>query len=166
MAVGVMAAFRLTVLGSMLRRCTALSPVSSSFEWHHFVDRSAPFTSSYVDNATSCRQSKSIVRLPLIYPKLVSRASLLAPRWILLTAEGPRCPLVGARWICSAAVLCGGMRFLPEHTSTRPRLTSLSTSESNRRTAQPARRPEGQAASDFFCGHTTLFVCARALSFA
>jgi hypothetical protein len=44
--------------------------------------------------------------------------------------------------------------------------TSLSTSESSRRTAQPARRSEGQAASEIFCGHTTLFVCARALSFA
>ena len=28
----------------------------------------------------------------------------------------------GALWICSATVLCGGMRLLPEHTSTRPRL--------------------------------------------
>ncbi len=44
--------------------------------------------------------------------------------------------------------------------------TSLSTSESKRRIAQPARRPEGQDASDLFCGHTTLFVCERALSFA
>ncbi len=44
--------------------------------------------------------------------------------------------------------------------------TSLSTSESNRRTAQSARRPEGQAASEIFCGHTALFVCARALSLA
>ncbi len=41
---------------------------------------------------------------------------------ILLTVEGPRCPLAGARWICSATVLCGGIRFLPKHTSTRPRL--------------------------------------------
>ena len=44
--------------------------------------------------------------------------------------------------------------------------TSMSTGESNRRTAQSARRPEGQAESEIFCGHTTLFVCARALSFA
>jgi hypothetical protein len=35
-----------------------------------------------------------------------------------------------------------------------------------RRTAQPARRPEGQAASEIFCGHITQFACARALSFA
>jgi hypothetical protein len=34
---------RLAVLGSTLRRCTALSPVSSLFEWHHFVDLSAFF---------------------------------------------------------------------------------------------------------------------------
>ncbi len=32
--------------------------------------------------------------------------------------------------------------------------------ESNRRTAQSARRPEGQAASEIFCGHTTIF-CLR-----
>ncbi len=42
--------------------------------------------------------------------------------------------------------------------------TSLSKSESNRRTAQPARRPEGQAASENFCGHTppSLFYYAHA----
>jgi hypothetical protein len=28
----------------------------------------------------------------------------------------------GALWICSATVLCGGIRLLPEHTSTRSRL--------------------------------------------
>jgi hypothetical protein len=41
--------------------------------------------------------------------------------------------------------------------------TLLSTGESNRRTAQPARRPEEQAASAKACGHTALSVlCARA----
>jgi hypothetical protein len=30
--------------------------------------------------------------------------------------------LQGALWVCSAAVLCGGMRLLPEHTSPRPLL--------------------------------------------
>ncbi len=43
MAVGATAAFRSAMLDSILRRCTALSPVSSSFKWHHFVDRSALF---------------------------------------------------------------------------------------------------------------------------
>ncbi len=43
--------------------------------------------------------------------------------------------------------------------------TSLSTSKSNQRIAQPARRPEGQAASEVFCWYINLFVCARALSF-
>jgi hypothetical protein len=38
-----MAAFRSTVLDIILRRCTALSLVSSSFEWHYFVDRLALF---------------------------------------------------------------------------------------------------------------------------
>ncbi len=41
MAVGAAAAFRSTMLDSILRRCTDLFPVSSSFEWHHFVDRLA-----------------------------------------------------------------------------------------------------------------------------
>ncbi len=43
MTVGVTAAFRSTVLGSISIRSTALSPVSLSIEWHHFVDRLAPF---------------------------------------------------------------------------------------------------------------------------
>ncbi len=42
-AVCATAAFHSTVLGSILRRCTALSPVSSSRERHNFVSRSAPF---------------------------------------------------------------------------------------------------------------------------
>jgi hypothetical protein len=47
MTVNIMAAFAQRVLDSMLRRCTALTQVSSSFEWHHFVDRSALFTNSF-----------------------------------------------------------------------------------------------------------------------
>ena len=39
--------FARRVLGSMLRRCTASTPVASSFEWHHFVNRSALFTNSF-----------------------------------------------------------------------------------------------------------------------
>jgi hypothetical protein len=48
--VGATAAFRSTVFDSIFRRCTALS---ASFEWHHFVDPSALFTSSFVDTARS-----------------------------------------------------------------------------------------------------------------
>ena len=46
--------------------------------------------------------------------------------------------------------------------------TSLSTSESNWRTARSDRRPKGQVASANACGYTSLTVllCARALSFA
>jgi hypothetical protein len=47
MTVGIMATFARQVLDSMLRRGTALTPVSSSFEWHRFVDRSALFTNSF-----------------------------------------------------------------------------------------------------------------------
>ncbi len=40
--------------------------------------------------------------------------------------------------------------------------TSLSTSESNRRTAQPERRPEGQDASEILFGaYHPLSLCAR-----
>jgi hypothetical protein len=40
--------------------------------------------------------------------------------------------------------------------------TSLSTSESNRRTAQPERRPEGQDASEVLCeAYHPLCLCAR-----
>ncbi len=53
MSVGATAAFRSTVLDIILRRCTALSPVSSSFEWHYFAGRSALFTSSFVDTMPS-----------------------------------------------------------------------------------------------------------------
>ncbi len=67
---------------------------------------------------------------------------------------------------------CGAMRrnapspWAHKHKTTPG--TSLSTSESNRRTAQPARRQKGQAASENFCGHTTLTIllCARTLSLA
>jgi hypothetical protein len=59
MTVGAIAAFRSTVFDSILRRFTALPPVSSSFEWHHFVDRSALFTSRFFDTAPSWRQSKT-----------------------------------------------------------------------------------------------------------
>jgi hypothetical protein len=43
-----------------LRRCTALSPVSSSFDWHHFVDRSALFINSFVVTATSRWKKQNI----------------------------------------------------------------------------------------------------------
>jgi hypothetical protein len=59
-----------------------------------------------------------------ICPKLISRASQSYDSPMLfLTVEGPKVPLSrGALWICCAAALCGGMRLLPEHTSTRQRL--------------------------------------------
>ncbi len=43
MGVGAMEAFCSTVLGSISRRCTALTPALLSFEWHHLFNRSAPF---------------------------------------------------------------------------------------------------------------------------
>ena len=59
MAVGATAAFRSTVFDDILRHCAALFLVSSSFEWHHFVRRSALFTNSFVDTAPLRRQSKT-----------------------------------------------------------------------------------------------------------
>ncbi len=40
------------VLGSMLRQCTASTPVSSSFEWSNFVDRSSRSTGARKHAAT------------------------------------------------------------------------------------------------------------------
>ncbi len=44
--------------------------------------------------------------------------------------------------------------------------TSLSTSEPNRRTAKPERRPEGKDVSEVLCGAYRPFHYARALFFA
>ncbi len=46
LTVGATAAFCSTVLDSILRRYTVLSPVLSSFDWHHFVDRSLAASST------------------------------------------------------------------------------------------------------------------------
>ena len=57
----------------MLRRCTALTPVSSSFEWNHFVDRSALFTNSFRQHRDimSAKQIRSadFLNLPETYFK-------------------------------------------------------------------------------------------------
>ncbi len=57
--------FARRMLGSMFRRCTALTPVSSSFEWHHFVGRSALFTSSFCRHRdiVSAKQKRSAATL-------------------------------------------------------------------------------------------------------
>jgi hypothetical protein len=82
-------------LGSMLRRCTALTPVSSSFEWHHFDDRSALFTNSFRRHRdiVSANQKRGATSLNLrgAYFKCEPFCSPL----ILLTVEGPRGPLAG-----------------------------------------------------------------------
>ncbi len=101
---------------------------------------------------------------------------------------GPWCSLAGGSLVCSAAVLCGGCLFVlvcflfvalrcyaeecafSLRTQAKDHVwasgISLRTSRSNRRTAQPARRPEKQAASENCCGYTTLLIllCARALT--
>ncbi len=91
------------VLDSILRRFTAFTPVSSSFKWHYFVDRSALFTKSF-------RRHRGIVSAK----QKLSAASLNLPVF--------RCELFGSPLICSATVLCGGMRLLPAHTSTKKTL--------------------------------------------
>ncbi len=70
----------------------------------------------------------------------------------------------GLAWL--RVVLCGGMRLLPEYTSTRPRLGPRRI-QANRTgaAAQLARHPEEQAAIVGLCGHTAFSnLCARALS--
>jgi hypothetical protein len=105
--------FARRVLGSMMRRCTASTLVSSSFEWHHFVDRSAQFTSSFRRHRgiVSAKKMRSAASLNLTEAYFTCEP--FGSPLILLTVEGPRCPLGRARWICSATVLCGGMRLLP-----------------------------------------------------
>ncbi len=64
---GLLQPFARRVLGSMLRCCTASTPVSSSFEGHHFVDRSALFTSGFRRDhgIGSAKQKRSAAELKL-----------------------------------------------------------------------------------------------------
>jgi hypothetical protein len=82
---------------------------------------------------------------------------------ILLAVEGTRCPLAGGL-VGFVALQCYAQKCafsLSTHKHKTTFGTSLSTSESNRRTAQPERRPDGQTASDFFAGiPPSLFVHA------
>ena len=59
--------FARRLLGRMLRHCTASTPVSSSFEWHHFVDRSSLFTNSFRRHRgiVSAKQKRSAASLNL-----------------------------------------------------------------------------------------------------
>jgi hypothetical protein len=83
------------VLDSMLRRSTVLTPVSSLFEWHHFVDRSELFTNSFRRHRdiVSAKQKRSAASLNL--PEAYFTCEPFGPPLILLTVEGPRCPLAG-----------------------------------------------------------------------
>ena len=155
------------MLGSTLRRRTALTPVLSSFDWHDFVDRSALFTNRFRRHReiVSAKHKRSAASLNL--PEAFFMCAPFGSPLILFTVEGPRCPIAGGLLDFKRY---GAMRrnapspFAHKHKTAFG--TSLSTSESNRRTAQPARRPEGQASREIFCGHTALLVCARALFFA
>jgi hypothetical protein len=60
---------------------------------------------------------------------------------ILLTVYGPRCLLAGGSLVYSAAVLCGGMRLLPENTSTTAQGHVWDLAEYKR--AGPAHVPTG-----------------------
>ena len=61
--------FARRVLGRMLRRCTASTPVSSSFEWHNFVDRSSLFTNNFRRHRVivSAKQKRSAACSPEAY---------------------------------------------------------------------------------------------------
>ena len=70
----------------------------------------------------------------------------------------------GARWFVALRCSAEETKLSPyAHKHKTTSSTSLSTSESNRRTAQPIRRTDGQSARENFCGHTNLNVllCAR-----
>ena len=156
--------FARRVFDSMLRRCTTLTPVSSSFEWHNFVDRSTPFTSSFVDTAASCRQRKSVVRLPSIYPKHISSANLWLP---VDFTDG------------TTVLLSGGLvGFVALRCYAEECAISLSTQAQDHvwdlaeyKRVEPAHYPTGATSGEAGCERKYLsayhpLVCARALSFA
>jgi hypothetical protein len=70
MAIGAKEAFCSVVLDSILRRCTELFPVSSSFEWHHSVDRSEFSISSVCRHRDIVTAKQRIVPyLLFVFPK-------------------------------------------------------------------------------------------------
>ena len=76
--------FARRVLGRMLRRCTASTPVPSSFEWGNFVDRSAIFTNSFRRHRAivSAKQKRSAASLNL--PEAYFTCEPISPPLILL----------------------------------------------------------------------------------
>ena len=77
----------------MLRRCTALTPVSSSFAWHYFADRSALFHQQLSptprNRVGKAKRSAASLNLPEDYFTCESFGFPL----ILLAVEGPKVPL-------------------------------------------------------------------------
>jgi hypothetical protein len=103
--------FARRVLGRMLRRCTASTPVSSSFEWHNYVDRSSLFTNScrrHRDIASAKqKRSAASLNLPEAYftceKKSVPRRQMAAG-----TVSSPR----GGRHILSATEVVSASRSM------------------------------------------------------
>ncbi len=87
--------FARRVLGSMLRRFTASTPVPSSFEFNHFVDRSALYTSSFRRHRdiVPAKQKRSAASLNL--PEASFTCEPFGSSLIILMVVGPQCPLVG-----------------------------------------------------------------------
>ena len=86
-------------------------------------------------------------------------------------AEGPRCPQAGgslARWFVALRCYAEECAIsLSSHAQDNAwDLAEYKRVEPAHR--QPARRPEGQAASENLCGYTTptVILCARVLSLA
>jgi hypothetical protein len=104
--------FARRVLGNMLRRCTASTPVSSSFKWHHFVDRSALFTNSFRRHRdiVSAKQKRSAasLNLPEVYftCELPNRSDVRRDRMRAKYYSGHTTLFVSARALFFALLGC------------------------------------------------------------
>ncbi len=115
--------FARRLLDSMLRRCTALTPVSSAFEWRHFVDRSALFTNSFRRHRdiVSAKQKRSAASLNL--PESLFHVRTFWFPVDFTYGGGTTVPLVGGL-VGFVALRCYAEECafsLTEHTSTIPR---------------------------------------------
>ncbi len=121
-AVGIMASLFSTGARQHVETFDGIDPVSSSFEWYHFVDRSELYTNSFRRHRgiVPAKQMRSAASLNL--PEAYFKCEYFGSPLVSLAVEKPRFPLAEARWICSAMVICKEMCLLPEHTSTRSRL--------------------------------------------
>ncbi len=144
----------------MLRRCTAYSG-PSSFEWHHFVDRSV----SFLQLLSSMPRSKTWCGFPSICLKLISRASQsFGSPMLLLMVEGPKVLL--SRGLFGFVALWCYAEECAFSLSTQAQDHVWDLVEYKR--VEPAHCPTGATSGWAGCERSIKrgFVCARAMFFA